>query len=57
MPHRLSSQLFRLSRDVGDIEAVEHARRARRRFQNVLLGKALGRAGLWHALWGPSRRR
>jgi hypothetical protein len=57
MPRRLSSQLFRLNRNFDDIEAVEHPRRAPRRFKNVLLGKALGRAGLGHALWGPSRRR
>jgi hypothetical protein len=57
MARRLSSQLYRLSPDVDDIEAVEHPRRAPRRFKNLLLGKTLGRAGLWRALWGPSRRR
>lgn len=50
---RLSSQLFRAARVADDLEALSSGkpRRVRRRAKNVLVGRALGRAGLWRRLW------
>lgn len=49
----LSSQLFRAARIADDIEAVESGNpaRVRRRAKNVIVGRALGRAGVWRRLW------
>lgn len=49
----LSSQLFRAARVMDDVEVVEsgNPRRVARRTRNVLLGRALGRAGVWRRLW------
>ncbi len=49
----LSSQLFRAARVADDVEALEsgNPRRARRRAKNVIVGRALGRAGVWRRLW------
>ena len=49
----LSSQLFRAARIADDVEALEsgNPRRIRRRAKNVILGRALGRAGFWRSLW------
>jgi hypothetical protein len=49
----LSSQLFRTARAVDTISAVAsgNPRRAERRAKNIVLGRALGRAGVWRRLW------
>jgi hypothetical protein len=50
---RLSSSLFRAARLADDAEAVAsgNPRRIARRARNVLIGRALGRAGFWRRLW------
>jgi len=50
---RLSRTLYRAARIANDVEAIESSnpRRVRRRAKNVLLGRALGRAGFWRTLW------
>ena len=51
----LSSQLLKAARIADDVEeAVEsgNPERVARRAKNVLLGRALGRAGVWRRLWG-----
>jgi hypothetical protein len=49
----LSSQLYRAARITRDVEAVESGNptRVARRARNVLVGRALGRAGVWRRLW------
>ena len=49
----LSSQLYRAARIANDVEAVEsgNPKRVVRRARNVVVGRALGRAGLWRRLW------
>jgi hypothetical protein len=49
----LSSQLFRAARITDDIEAVSsgNPRRVARRTKNVVVGRALGGAGVWRRLW------
>jgi hypothetical protein len=49
----LSSQLFRAARITDDIEAAAsgNPRRIARRTKNVVVGRSLGRAGLWRRLW------
>ena len=56
MPKRrrsLSSQLFRAARVADDVEAVAsgNPKRMERRAKNVIVGRALGRAGMWRKLW------
>jgi hypothetical protein len=55
MPRRpsLSSQLFGAARVTDDVEAVEsgNPRKMVRRGKNVILGRALGKAGFWRRLW------
>jgi len=55
MPRRrsLSSKLFRAARIADDVEAVEsgNPKRVARRARNVVVGRALGRAGVWRRLW------
>ena len=56
MPKRrrsLSSQLFRAARVADDMEAVAsgNPKRMERRAGNVIVGRALGRAGVWRKLW------
>jgi hypothetical protein len=48
-----SSQLLRAARVMDDIEAVEsgNPKRMARRAGNVVVGRALGRAGVWRRLW------
>ena len=50
---RLSTHLYRAARIANDVEALESGdpRRIRRRARNVILGRALGRAGVWRRLW------
>jgi muconolactone delta-isomerase len=49
----LSSQLFRIARDVDTAEAITsgNPRRIGRRAKNVVLGRTLARAGVWRRLW------
>jgi hypothetical protein len=49
----LSSTLFRTARVVDDVEAVEsgNPKRMVRRGKNVVLGRALSKAGVWRRLW------
>ena len=54
MPRRsLASLLFRTARQVDDVEALASGDPARiaRRAKNRLLGRALGKAGIWRRLW------
>jgi hypothetical protein len=49
----LTSQLYRAARLSNNISAVAsgNPRRVARRARNVMLGRALGRAGIWRRLW------
>ena len=49
----LSSQLFTAARVADDVEAVAsgNPKRMERRAKNVIVGRALGRAGMWRKLW------
>lgn len=55
MPRRrsLTSILFKTARTVDDIETLAsgNPKRIERRAKNKLLGRVLGRAGLWRRLW------
>ena len=45
--------LYRSARTLGDAEAIASGdpKRIERRAKNKLLGRALGRAGIWRYLW------
>lgn len=49
----LARFLFRSARTAADIEALASGspKRIGRRAKNKLIGRALGRAGLWRRLW------
>jgi hypothetical protein len=49
----LRSNLYRSARIVGDVQAVAsgNPKRITRRAKNKLVGRALGRSGLWRFLW------
>jgi hypothetical protein len=49
----LSRMLYRAARMSRDIEAVGSGspRRISRRAKNKILGRALGRTGIWRRLW------
>jgi hypothetical protein len=49
----LTSLLFRTARRVDDLETLAsgNPKRVARRAKNKLLGRVLGRAGLWRSLW------
>jgi hypothetical protein len=49
----LTSQLYRGVRLSDNISAVAsgNPRRVARRAKNVVLGRSLGRAGIWRRLW------
>lgn len=55
MPRRrsLTSILFKSARTVDDIETLAsgNPKRIERRAKNKLLGRVLGRAGMWRRLW------
>lgn len=45
--------LYRAARIANDVETVAsgNPRRIRRRAKNKIVGRALGRSGVWRALW------
>ncbi len=47
------SEMYRMARLANDasVLASGNPHRIARRTRNVVLGRALGRAGLWRALW------
>ncbi len=49
----LTSQLYRAARLSNNLGAIAsgNPRRMRRRVKNVMLGRALGRSGVWRKLW------
>jgi len=49
----LVSSLYRTARLANDLSAVAsgNPRRITRRAKNKILGRALGRAGVWRMLW------
>lgn len=49
----LVSTLFRIARTADDVSAIASGKptRIQRRAKNRILGRALGRAGLWRLLW------
>jgi hypothetical protein len=49
----LVSDLYRAARIANDVSALASGNPSRitRRAKNVILGRALGRAGVWRALW------
>lgn len=53
----LTSQLYRAARLSASARAVASGspKRVATRGKNLLVGKALGRAGVWRKLWGGGR--
>jgi hypothetical protein len=49
----LTSQLYRAARISNNIGAIAsgNPRRVARRAKNVVVGRSLGRAGVWRRLW------
>jgi hypothetical protein len=49
----LRRNLYRSARALGDVEALAsgNPKRIERRAKNRLIGRVLGRAGLWRFLW------
>ena len=49
----LSSQLYQLASTTNTLQALMsgNPNRIARRAKNIIIGRALGRAGLWRALW------
>ncbi len=49
----LRSNLYRSARLLGDVQAVTsgNPKRIERRAKNKLVGRALGRTGIWRFLW------
>lgn len=54
---KLSTQLYKLARNVNTIEALTSGKpkRAGRRVKNITLGRTLARGGFWRKLWGGGR--
>lgn len=50
----LVSQMYRAARLANDVSTVAsgNPHRIARRARNKIVGRALGRAGIWRALWG-----
>ena len=48
---KLTQFLYRAARASNDINAVTHPKRLPRRVRNKVVGRALGRAGVWRRLW------
>lgn len=47
----LVRNLYRAARIANNVDAALNPRRAPRRAKNVLIGRALARAGVWRRLW------
>jgi len=49
----LTSQLYRAARLSNNISAIAsgNPRRVARRAKNVIIGRELGKAGIWRRLW------
>jgi hypothetical protein len=49
----LRGNLYRSARILGDVQAVAsgNPKRVERRAKNKLIGRALGRSGVWRFLW------
>jgi hypothetical protein len=49
----LRSSLYKSARTLGDVQAVAsgNPKRITRRAKNKVLGRALGRSGVWRFLW------
>jgi hypothetical protein len=43
--------LYTLARNVQTIKSLSSPKRAARRAKNIVVGRALGRLGLWRLLW------
>lgn len=43
--------LYRAARAANNISAILNPRRAPTRAKNILVGRGLGRAGIWRRLW------
>ena len=54
MSRSLTSQLYSLARTVNTASALTSGNPTRmaRRGKNIILGRAMRRAGVWRALWG-----
>jgi hypothetical protein len=52
-----TSQLYRAARISNTIGAVAsgHPKRIATRGKNIIVGRALGKAGVWRKLWGGGR--
>ena len=50
---RLSRFLYRAARTANDVEAITsgNPKRVDRRLRNKLIGRLLGKAGIWRSLW------
>ena len=50
---RLSRFLYRAARTANDVEAITsgNPKRVERRLKNKLVGRLLGKAGIWRRLW------
>jgi hypothetical protein len=50
----LVSQMYRAARVANDVSTLTsgNPHRIARRARNKIVGRALGRAGIWRALWG-----
>jgi muconolactone delta-isomerase len=49
----IASRLFRIARQVNDVEAIASAdpQRIARRAKNKVVGRLLARVGFWRRLW------
>jgi hypothetical protein len=52
---KLSSSLFRCARLTDNVESCRCEKCAVRRTKNVVVGRAMGKAGIWSQLWGGKR--
>jgi hypothetical protein len=48
---KLHTALYKAARFANNADAVAHPRRLPRRVRNVVVGRLLGRLGVWGRLW------